>query len=758
MAKKNSTRTAKAKPAKKAAPKKTAPTPKRKATGRNPDARPPVPIETLTDAQLRERQQYDEHRKAAGLRQRNISRSGRDIGQIPPPIDPRLKESLRHDLKKFGETCFPRLFNLAWSKAHDKVIAKLEDAILNGGQFALAMPRGSGKTTLSLVALIWSVVYGHRSYAVLIAATGGKAEKLAKIVKRFLSTLGTPFADLFPEVVVPCAELENRANRASGQLHRRQPTGIEWGADQIVLATLRPLIVDDQEAAPAPPGDCYGSVIATAGLTGEIRGMLYARGDELIRPDFVILDDPQTKSSARSQTETQFRLEVIDEDVLGLAGPDETLSVVMPCTVIEENDLADQLLDDERNPDWQGERIPMLISFPKDLSLWDEYRELLIAAKRNKNYKDANKFYKAQRKKLDAGAEHYWPQRLPTKYAGLSAIQFAMDWFLTRPKSFWSECQQKPEGDAPPDADLLTAEEISEKQHNEDENTPPADADIVVAFIDVQGELLFYTVAAFNLKTFTGYVIRYGSWPEQSTRNFTLSGARKTLSKKYTGQRGGKLSLENVIRKAVDDLTDWLLAQTWTKQDGQGLKIQRLAIDGGWKTKTIRESVAARRDPRVLVAFGRDSRLTGQDQPGDRKAASGDWRARTDIPNRVRFITIVPNPWKTFCHARLATDIGEAGSLSLFRDDPFRHDTYARHQRAEHRKRKLIDGADVDFWTLPPSKPDNHWHDTLVGCCVLADHEGATLWTSSTAPGARRTPAQPKKKSAARKRSKVSYL
>lgn len=728
----------------------------RKAAKRKPASRP---IDTFSDAELRDRQAYDEKRQAAGLRQRNISRSGRELGTIPEPIDAELKESMRFDLVAFALTCFPKLFGLALSTAHRRIVERLQDAILNGGQFALAMPRGSGKTTWTLVAVLWAIVFGHRSFVVLIAATAGKAEKLAKIIKRFLSTLGTPFADLFPEVVVPCAELEGRANRATGQIHRKQPTAIEWGADQIVLATLRPLTdADGRELAPAPASDCAGSIIATAGLTGEIRGMLYARGDSLIRPDFVILDDPQTKSSARSQTETQFRLEVIDEDVLGLAGPDETLSVVMPCTVIEPDDVADQLLDAERNPDWQGERIPMLISFPSNLPLWDEYREYLIAAKRAKNYTDANKFYRKHRKKLEAGAVHYWPERLPPKYKGLSAIQFAMDWFLTRTKSFWSECQQKPEGDAPPDADLLSSDEISEKQHAEDQGTPPADADIVVAFIDVQGELLFYSVAAFSLKTFSGYVIRYGSWPEQSTRNFTLAGARKTLSKMYTGARGGKLSLENVIRRALDDCGDWLLDQIWTKPDGQELKIQRLAIDGGWKTKTVRESVAARRDPRVFVAFGRDSKLTGQDQPGDRKAASGDWRARTDIPNRVRFITIVPNPWKTFTHARLATDIGEAGSLSLYRDDAFRHDTYALHQRAEVRKRKRIDGADVDFWTLPPSKPDNHWHDTLVGCCVLADHEGATLWTGSAGRSSSSSSAPKTKKKSARKRKKITYL
>ena len=723
-------------PAGKKAAKRTRRT--KKAARKKPTAPPAdrtAPVESWSDTELSER--WEAKKEKAASRERALSMAGREIGTIPERADPDRREACRYNLRLFCETYFPKLFFLGWSKAHLRTIKQLEKAVLEGGLFGLAMPRGSGKSTLSLVAVFWAILFGHRSYVVLVAATEKKAKKIAKVVKHLLRTKGTILEQDFPEVVIPCAELAGKANLANGQLHRGHPTGIEWSDDQIVLPTLNPIYDFDENGkeirdrngnrvvlAEAPPSDCYGSIIGIAGITGEIRGQFYYRGETLIRPDFVICDDPQTKQSAQSGDMTKFRLEVLDEDILGLAGPTETISVVMPCTVIATDDMADQILNPDKYPDWQSERIPMLIHFPKNLGLWDEYREYVIAAKKSGHYADANAFYRKNRKKMEAGCEHYWPERLPDKYKGLTAIQFAMDWFLTRPKSFWSECQQSPQGDTPPDADLLTADEITMKQHTEGEGVPPIDADVVVAMIDVQGDLLFYTVIAFNLRTFSGYVLAYQAWPTQSTRNFTLASARKKLSSVYKGRGGKKLSRENMLRRAIKDCAKWLLDERWEKENGVEMSIQRLVVDGGFEAQAVREAVKELADGRVWVSFGRDVELTGKKQPGDKRG--DNWRARDDREHGVRFITFRPNPWKCFVHARFATDIGESGSLSLYHDEPFRHQTYAEHQRAEIRTQ--YDDGRPTKWTLPPSKPDQHFFDCTVGCHVLAEHEGANLW------------------------------
>ena len=48
-------------------------------------------------------------------------------------------------------------------------------------------------------------------------------------------------------------------------------------------------------------------------------------------------------------------------------------------------------------------------------------------------------------------------------------------------------------------------------------------------FIDVQATLLFYVVAAWE-DDFTGYVVDYGTFPDQKRPYFTLRDARHTLA------------------------------------------------------------------------------------------------------------------------------------------------------------------------------------------------------------------------------------
>lgn len=73
---------------------------------------------------------------------------------------------------------------------------------------------------------------------------------------------------------------------------------------------------------PAIPGAlCFESVLYATGLSGSIRGLSYTnvRGEK-IRPDLVLVDDPQTRESANSPTQCAERRRIIYADILGLAG------------------------------------------------------------------------------------------------------------------------------------------------------------------------------------------------------------------------------------------------------------------------------------------------------------------------------------------------------------------------------------------------------------------------------------------------------
>jgi hypothetical protein len=76
----------------------------------------------------------------------------------------------------------------------------------------------------------------------------------------------------------------------------------------------------------------------------EIRGQNYARPDgQVVRPQLVLIDDPQTSESAWSETQSNDRERILAGDVLGMAGPGKKIAGLMACTVIRPGDMADNV-------------------------------------------------------------------------------------------------------------------------------------------------------------------------------------------------------------------------------------------------------------------------------------------------------------------------------------------------------------------------------------------------------------------------------
>ncbi|HRR84746.1 MAG TPA: hypothetical protein P5316_07020, partial [Phycisphaerae bacterium] len=298
-------------------------------------------------------------------RQRNLALSlaGRDIGELPPVADPPRKAKAARDFRFFCEQYFPQTFHLPWSPDHLKVIAKIELAVLAGGLFAMAMPRGSGKTSLCETACLWAMVYGHREFVALIGADEEHAANMLDSIKAELENNERLLAD-FPEVVFPIHRLEGIHQRSAGQLYQGKQTHIGWTAREIVLPTI-------------PGSAASGAIIRVAGITGRIRGMKHKRADgSSVRPSLVLIDDPQTDESARSPSQCATRERILAGAILGLAGPGKKIAGLMTLTVVRPDDMADRILDREKHPQWQGERTKMVYAWPTNEALWARYTEI----------------------------------------------------------------------------------------------------------------------------------------------------------------------------------------------------------------------------------------------------------------------------------------------------------------------------------------------------------------------------------------------
>jgi hypothetical protein len=661
---------------------------------------------------------YDAKKEKQRARNAELSASGRDIGQLPAVVNPDRKAKAAVNFRFFCEAYFPQTFRLEWSDDHLKIMAKIEQAVLRGGLFAMAMPRGSGKTTLAEIACLWSILIGARDFVCLVGSDKDHAISMLDSI-RTECEINELLLEDYPEALFPIQCLERIANRAKGQTYKGIPTRISWIGDEIVLPTI--------EGSPAS-----GAIIRVAGIEGRIRGMKYKRADgKSVRPSLVVIDDPQTDESARSPIQIKSRMETLNGAILNLAGPGQKISGIMPCTVIRPGDLADQILDRDKFPQWQGERTKMVYSFPVNEALWSKYAQLRSESFKNDgDGSQATEFYRENRRAMDDGAVIAWPQRYNCDE--LSAIQHAMNLKLQDEAAFFAEYQNEPLPEQQGDADQLSSEQITEKINNFSRGQIPVGCNHITMFVDVQAKALFFVVAAWE-DDFTGYVIDYGTWPGQKQAYFTLRNITRTLANASSAS-----GIEGAIYDGLDKLVSSYLSRQWRRDDGAYLAIDRCLIDANWGQSTDVVYKFCRQSSHSAVLLPSHGKFVGASsipfseyikKRGDR--VGHHWRIPSMINRRaIRHVLIDTNYWKSFVHARLAVSMGDPGSLSLFGKKPQIHQLFSEHLTAEYCIRTQGRGRVVDEWKMRAGSPDNHWFDCLVGCSVAASIQGAVLFAA----------------------------
>jgi len=264
---------------------------------------------------------------------------------------------------------------------------------------------------------------------------------------------------------------------------------------------------------------------------------------------------------------------------------------------------------------------------------------------------------------------------------------------------------------------------------------------------------------------FTGWVIDYGTEPEQNLAYFTLREVKRTLQR--AAPRAG---LEGAIYAGLERLAERTLGREWRRDDGALVRIDRCLIDANWGQCTDLVYQFCRQSRFASVLLPAHGRYVGaasvpfsdyRRRPGEKIGLN--WR----IPNVrgkrvVRHVLFDTNYWKSFVHARLAVPMGDPGCLSLFGQAGGwrpqagagkRHDSRAsslqppasslhrllvEHLTAEYRVRTEGRGRTVDEWKLRAAGLDNHWFDCLVGCAVAASIQGVVLFGTEPKPAASR--------------------
>ena len=491
---------------------------------------------------------------------------------LPDPKDPARREACREDLALFLRTYLPHIFTRPFSRAGSRFVADMQSLMLGGGLKAMAQPRGTGKTATIIGAMEWAALYGHRKYLVAIAAKETMADQLTKDILANLQ--GEMVLADFPEYAIPFLALEGKAQRCRSQSYRGKPTKILQKNDVLILPALL-----------GGPGD--GVVVQAVGLTGAVRGMhqVSATG-EWTRPDFALLDDPQTRESAKSPAQTDDRERIILGDVLGLSGHGRTISAVMACTVIAKGDLADRFLDVKARPEWRGQRERLVDKWGGTDKLWDEYDDLWRDEEAGRQPKGSClKWWESNRTAIERGSRVLDPYLYGPGEA--SALQHARNLYLKHgPFAFDAEYQNDPPSLTPEAEYHLTSEDVLGKLNYRQRGTVPDDCPKVTAAIDINRYALAWIVVASNLAGDVA-VVDYGWWTPKGRRQVWEDGENK----------------EERIAAGLNAVVDGLFANP-----RYGEQIETVAIDAGYASSTAYDVAQAKqlryRHRRVVACRG----------------------------------------------------------------------------------------------------------------------------------------------------------
>jgi len=700
-------------------------------------------VPTLNDGGVADAGQR--HRDAMASRSRAQQSAAAEIGTIPAVADPQRRTACGKSLLRYLTTYFPESTGLLpFSDDHKRVIARIEQCIVHGGRFVNAVYRGFAKTTIAERAALWALSYGYRRFVAIFGAEATLSSLMIESLRGELEDNELLTED-FPEICYPVQALEGKVQRCASQTHDGERTHIGWKADLIAM----PIIHAPEAWLPGyAAGTCTpasGAVLMARGLKQASRGTKKRMpGGKLQRPDLYLLDDVQTDESAASHSQTESRLRIIRKSILRSAGHFDSVACVLNATVIEPDDLVDQLIGRAENAAWQSERIAMIQKWPDAHdALWmgayktirqkydpdDEADQTRAAA-------EATEFYRANRAAMDRGAQVSW-EHCYAPDTELSALQHAYNILIDDGlDTFNAECQQKPMDRAATEG-MLTSAIVARRLNGYPRGAIPAACAHMTCHIDVHDTLLYWMICGWTPEL-TGYIVDYNTYPQQREGYFSVRDAKHTMVKACRDAQ----SKDGALLAGLVATIHALQSRTWRREDGMALPLGPVLVDCGYKLDVVAAAIQQAGVPNVWPARGRGIRAMDLPirewtyHPGDRRGHY--WGVFHRKASHALVVESDVNYWKSTVRNGLAASIGDPQSISLFGSDVTAHRLLIDHLSSEIPREKEGRGRRVEEWELRPTR-ENHWWDNLIGCAIAASMAGARIpGAAPPAPAKRR--------------------
>lgn len=644
-------------------------------------------------------------RQSDALRKRQ-QRAAAQLVRIPYDVDRSRVLELEDDPAAWLMAFFPDKFYHPFTSCHEAMIEAVLHTAQHGGDQSVAAPRGSGKSTLVQCLLIYSIFTAMVRFPMLIAATGRGASRMLADIKYELETndlLAEPWA--YPLACIPAQDVAGAPQRAKAQecalvdyktgeqISEQKPSRMVWHADHVIF----PDVTDSQYA---------GTIIAAAGMDSAIRGMI-VRG---VRPDFALVDDPDTRESAASDIQTGSREELVEKDIAGLAGRGKKIARVLLCTIQNHRCLAATYTNRTKKPSWNGARYGLIEKWPDSQQKWDEYVLLRQSGKESNedpNGEKATAFYLDNQEEMDKGAIITDDHRFipPLEH---STLQHCFNVIADRGiDAFQTEYQNDPPQETKPEESGITATAVRKQIDGRERGICSPLTERVTAAIDIGKRVIHYEIAGWRGE-FIGEVIDYGV--------FDVHGAVNDAG------------LEPAIGNALQRFRDQFIEQAAIDENGEPRKLDICLIDAGnWDTTIYNFVASAGRPfyPSKGVGGGqRGASGFHAGKPSKTRRVGAHWYSALQSNGHWLF-HLDADHWKEFRHSRWMTpaldEKGQRrkGSLTLFGNDPQEHFAYSQHQTAEILVTEFVEGKGEKTWWKRISR-NNHWLDCGYMNCAAA--------------------------------------
>lgn len=676
----------------------------------------------------------ERRRELDGQRRRDVRASERDV-EIPEVADPERKARMSADLLGFLRWYLYRLFPREFSQDHLTIIADLQDSIIHGESYVLIAPRGIGKSTIVLGAIIWALLYGHRRFIVLLCDNGNHSEDRLDSIRTIIETNERLYED-FPG---PCAcvrSLQGNWNRANGQTVAGARTHIRWGGKRILVF-------------PTLEGELSsGASIATRSMKKSVRGIVYTTPDgEQLRPDFALIDDPIEPDDAASERIISKVEQKIRRDVMFLGEASKRIAGCLLTTVMAHDDIACRFLDAVRHPNWKRRKLQLMKSMPVNKALWDEYENLRARSKAelgNTSLCDA--FYQANRAAMDEGASASWDACFDPEKGEVSATQHAMNIIFDEGlEAFNAECQNIPPDTTSDKMLVLDSYRVETACAELERGVVPNSALALLAGADVMKFGVSWVVVALSPGRIV-QVIDYGVQEIDAPTGRIDPADRARLK-----------ALEDAIKGGLRRLRD-KLADPYMREDGAPMCLNWGFVDVNWMTQSCVEFCCEPESAEVWhpaqgCGSGRNQKRYYAPR-GAEVARDGNLYIRKD-ERQVRRFMLNSDAYKRIVHSGFLLEPATSGSISLFQPHHRKdHHAFARHITAEMEVEKP--GGKL-VWEKVRGRSDNHYFDALYNAVAgvsVMEYRLPSIGLAGMSPEA--AAAQPRG-FVARKKRRISY-